>query len=157
MGQLHFQPSRSNLSAPEVVNGEPEASATISLGAPVARNSGDASKFEEHAGGATVTGIVGVAMQAVASGAPDFGTEMQVAKAGPNQEFLGQVYDSGGSAVATVAGDGTYLGNDYGMVEVSGDWYVDEDDTSDVVLTVTKELPEINAVLFKFISSAIED
>lgn len=154
---IHFQPARSNLGAPEVEEIAPDAAATIALGAPLQRTSGDSSEVEEHAGTDTVTGIVGVALQAATSGTPDFGTKIQVAKANQQTAFLGQVYDVSASAVATVAGDGTYLGNDYGFIEVSGEWYVDEEDTTHVVLTVVKELPELNAVLFKFISSAIDD
>jgi hypothetical protein len=42
------------------------------------------------------------------------------------------------------------------MVEASGNWYVDEEDESNVVLRVMRVLPQINACLFRWIGSAIE-
>ena len=154
----HFQPARlGGLGAPESEDMVPTASATFSLGAPLQRNSSNKDTIEEAAGGATVTGIIGIAGQPCASGVPNFGAKVQVFRVTDQISVLGQVYDSGGAAVATVAGDGTYLGNTYGIVKVAGDWFVDEDDTTNVVLTVVKELPELNAVLFTFIGSAIAD
>lgn len=155
-----FRPARSNLGAFEVEELEVESTAEIDIGAPLQRNDSDASVVEEHAGGDTVTGIIGVALQGTsAAGTPDFGGKVQVAKASQQTAFIGRVLDTGADpdAVATVAGDGTYLGNEYGMIKSGDVWYVDEDDTTDVVLTVIKELPERNAVLFKFLASAIAD
>ena len=43
------------------------------------------------------------------------------------------------------------------MVKSGSDWYVDAADITNVHLTVTKEMPEINAVLFKFLATAISD
>lgn len=152
----HFQPSKLNgLGAPEVAEYAPQAAATFTLGAPLQR---DASPefVEEHAGAATVTGILGVALQACAAGVADFGSRIQVAKAEQNIEFLGQVINAG--VIQAIAGDGTHLGVAYGMLKHTDDtWYVDQADTTNVVLTVTKELPQIDCVLFKFLASAIAD
>ncbi len=154
MGLFHFQPARRASGAPEIRNLQPTSSATLTLGEPVQRNSSDPELIEAHAGGATVTGILGVAMAEVDSGTPDFDTVIPVAIANVDQEFLGMVYDVSGSAVATAAA-ATHEGVSFGMVEVGGNWYVDEEDTSNVVLRVTKVLPDINCVLFKFLSSAV--
>lgn len=151
MGVVHFQPSRLNgLGAPEVTEENVQAAATFTIGAVLQRDAvpGD---VEEHAGGATVTGIIGVALQAATSGVPAFGTKVQVARAGPQIEFLGQLSNAG----AVVTPDAANLGVSYGIVKVTNDWYVDETDTTNVVLTVTKIMPEHQAVLFKFLASAI--
>lgn len=156
-GLIHFQPSRSNL-APEIRNENIQSSATFTIGAPLQRDTVE-DDVEEHAGGATVTGIIGVAMVGVASGVPAakggtaYGTTIPVAIAGQTVEFLGQLINSGTVQTPDDSNEGTQ----YGMIKVSNNWYVDEADTSDVVLTVTKVLPEIKAVLFKFLASAIAD
>lgn len=151
MGVIHFQPSRLNgLGAPEVTEELIQAAATFSIGAPLQRDA-TPSDFEEHAGGAVVTGIVGVALQAVTAGVAAFGSKVQVARAGPQVEFLGQLSNTG----SVVTPDAANLGVSYGMIKVGDDWYVDEADTTDVVLKVTQIFPDIQAVLFKFIASAI--
>lgn len=155
MGLIYFQPSRFG-AAPEIIHYQPTSSATLALGEPVQRNSGDPELIEAHAGGATVTGILGTSMGLVTSGVVPYGSTVQVAIARRDTLWLGQVYDVSASAVATAAA-GTHEGNTYGMVEpTAGQWYVDEEDTSNVVLRVVKVLPKINAVLFRWIGSAIE-
>lgn len=157
MGLIHFQPARSS-KVPEIREFPVESSATIALGAPLQRDGTNTDEVEEHAGGDTVTGIIGVALQGATAGTPDFGEKIQVAIASEDQEFLGQIRDSGGSTWPTITNDGTYEGNEYGIIEVNGNWFIDEDDTTDVVVRVTKELPGIGgsgAVLFKFIPTAI--
>ena len=155
MGLIPFQPARWTGNGPEVRQELPEASATISIGTPLQRDA-NPEYVEEHAGGATVTGIVGVAMATVAAGTPAFGTKIPMAVAGLGMEFLGQIWDVSESEVATPV-LATHLGNDFGMVKISGNWYVDEEDTTNVVLIVTAIYPDIKAVLFKFIHSAIGD
>lgn len=153
---LHFQPARlGGLGAPEVEGMTPTATASFPLGAPLQRNSGNPDTVEEHAGGATVTGLIGIAAQPSTSGVPGFGSQVEVFRVTDQISVLGQVHSS--AAIATVAGDGTYLGNQYGMLKFNGDWVIDADDVTNVVATVVKEMPEINAVLFKFISSVIAD
>ena len=158
MSLVRFKPARTNLSAFEVRNALPEGTATIAIGAPLQRNSSNTDQLEEHAGTSTVTGIVGVSGVIVTAGTPVFRSDMLYYVATKDIEFVGQVYDVSASAVATVSTTpGTYEGNTYGFVKISGNWYVDEEDTSNVVLTVTKEMPQMNAVLFKFIESAVSD
>ncbi len=155
MGLIYFQPSRRE-GPPEILHYEPESSATIALGEPVQRNSSDPELIEAHAGGATVTGILGTALGTADAGEVPFGSTVQVAIARRDTLWLGQVYDVSAGAVATAA-KATHEGNEYGMVEpTAGEWYVDEEDTSNVVLRVVRVLPQINAVLFRWIGSAIE-
>ena len=154
MGLIYFQPSRGS-EPPEVIHYTPTSAATLTLGEPVQRNVTDTEQIEAHAGGATVTGILGTAMGTVTSGTCPYGTKVAVAIANRKTLWLGQVYDSGGGAVQTTTA-ALHEGVEYGMVEVSGRWYVDEDDVTNVVLRVVKVLPQINAVLFRWIGSAIE-
>lgn len=145
------------LNSPPVRNFAVEASAEIAIGEVVQRDSTNPEQIEPHAGGATVTGILGVAMGLTsAAGTPIFDDKIPVALAVENIEFIGQILDTGGgNVIATVAGDATYLGNQYGIIKNSGVWYLDEDDTTHVVTEVMQELPELNAVLFRFLDSAI--
>lgn len=153
MGLIHFQPSRKAGGDIEVRNIAPDAAATFTLGSILARDT-DPELIVEHGGGSTVTGILGVAMGGCTAGVPTFGSKVPVAIATVEQEFMGQVWDVSGSAVATAAA-GTHEGVSFGVVKINNDWYVDEEDTSNVVVRVTKVMPEINAVLFKFLASAI--
>jgi hypothetical protein len=155
MGLIYFQPSQGS-EPPEVLHYAPTSAATLTLGEPVARDGSDPEQVAAHAGGATVTGILGTAMGTVASGSmPHPGSKVMVAIANRKTLWLGQVYDISASAVATAAA-ATHEGVQYGMVEVGGSWYVDEEDVTHVVLRVVKVLPQINAVLFRWIGSAIE-
>jgi hypothetical protein len=154
MGLIYFQPSRVR-SVPEILHIAPTSVATLTLGEPVARDGGDPELIAAHAGGATVTGIVGTALSPVTSGAMPFGDTVMVAMANTTDLWIGQIYDVSASAVATAA-VGTHEGVEYGMVEAGGRWYVDEEDTSDKVLRVIKVLPQLNAVLFRWLESAIE-
>ena len=156
MGFRNFQPSFDN-DPPDILHMTPTSSATLALGEPIQRNSGTPSQIEAHDGGATVTGIVGTALGTVASGTvPHPGTKVMVALANTRTLWLGQIYDVSASAVATAA-VATHEGVQYGMVEpTAGEWYVDEEDESNVVLTVVRVLTQINCVLFRWLESAIE-
>lgn len=134
----------------------PTSSATIALGEPVQRNSGDPELIEAFAGGATVTGLVGTAQGRVAAGVLEFGTQIPVAIATRDVLWLGQIYDVSAGAIATAAA-ATHEGNQYGIVEpTAGEWFIDEEDTSAVVLTVERIFTQLNAALFRWIASAIQ-
>ena len=155
MGLIHIQPSRNAEGAPECRQMIPAAAATFRKGAPLARDGSVTEHVTEHAGGATVTGLIGFAGARVTAGVPDFGATIPVYLAEPNVDWLMQVYDTGGGALRTVSGDGTFEGNEYGFIKVSNEWYLDEDDTTAKIFRVVKELPEINAVLCRLIPSVI--
>lgn len=155
MGFIAFKPSRRPSGSWEVEDMTPHGSATLAIGEPVQRNSSDPELIEPFAGGATVTGLLGFSGAVVTSGVPNYRTKITVYKANLDTEFIGQIWDVSEGVVATVAA-ATHEGNQYGIVEpTAGEWYIDEEDTSDVVVTVTRVLDEINAALFKVISSAI--
>ena len=155
MSAFHFQPARRASGAPEIRQITPESSATIALGEVLQRDT-NPEFVEPHAGGATVTGILGISMGVVTAGTPAFDNVVPVAIANVDQEFLGKVWDVSGSVVQTAA-VATHEGVSFGVVKISGQWYVDEEDTTDVVVRVTKVLLDINAVLFKFLASAVVD
>lgn len=161
MSVRQFQPGQKADGAPRVQQMLPTAASTFKIGVPVRRNAGDPNKIEAHPGGATVTGIIGVAGAGVASGIPEakgsiaYGTTIPVYKAESDVTFLGQVTD--GADAHTVAGDGSIKGRDWGFVVNSGEATVDIGDAVDVVLRVIEEYPEINMVAFKFLASAVAD
>lgn len=156
MGLIAFQPAQRSGQAPEFREFTIESSATFTIGAPLQRDATPAD-IEEHAGGATVTGIIGVAMFGATSGVPalkgstSYGTKMTVGIANTDQIFLGQMMNASVLQTPNTANNGV----SYGMIKVSGDWFVDEADTTNVVLTILTIYPNIKAVLFKFISTAI--
>jgi hypothetical protein len=155
MGLIYFQPSQGS-EPPEILHFTPTATATLTLGEPVQRNSSNPNQIEAHPGGSTVTGIVGCAMGTVTNGAmPHPGNKVMVALANRKTLWLGQVYDVSGGVVATVS-PSAHEGRDFGMIEVGGRWYVDEEDTTDVVLRVVRVLPQLNAVLFRWLGPAVE-
>ena len=148
----HIQPAKLNgLGAPEVMPYTPATGETWLIGAPIALTSGEAVEF---AGTSTVTGLLGFALQGCTSAVPDFDDVVEVAIASDQVEFFAQVYDVGGGAVRDISDAAPTVGSQYGLIKVSSEWYLDEDDTTHVVAEVTKILLELNGVLFKVIASA---
>lgn len=155
MGFIPIQPSRSQ-QAPEYLQMDPSASVTLTIGEPVQRVSGTPSQIEAFSGGGTVLGLVGFNQGKVVSGTPEIGTTTPVAVARQDTLYMGQIYDVSESAVATAVVT-THEGNDYGLIEAGGNWYVDEEDETNVHVFVVKVLTELNAVLFRVIASVIAD
>lgn len=108
-----------------------------------------------HALGATVTGLYGVSLEGAAAGVGDGPDSdiLVVARFDRNQEFVSKVVVSG--AVATDL-SGLTVGDQYGMITVSSQDYIDFDDTSNVVATITKIDDDLNVVWFALIESAIQ-
>ena len=156
MGLIRFQPAKRPQGGLDIRSFPIVAANSFARGAPVTRGS-TPSQVQEHGGGATVTGILGTALVGADTGVPDgkgstsYGTEVLVALADTTTEWIGTLYNSG-----VVEPDSDNLGVSYGIVKVSGEWYVDESDTSNVVLKVTGIFASMNAVLFKWISTAIQ-
>ena len=155
---MHFQVSRSSRS-PEMRQMKPTSASTFRIGAPLRRNATDPEQVEEHPGGATVTGIIGTAMAGVTAGVPaysdhtyDVNGTIPVYIATDEYDWLGTLINAG--TVVTPA-KATHEGVSYGMIKVNGEWYIDEADTTALVARVVRALPEINAVLFRWITSAI--
>jgi len=156
MGLIRFQPSRRSSGSPEYKEFAIQSSATFPSGAPMQRDTVPAD-IEEHAGAGTTTGIIGVSMFGSSSGVPAakgstaFGTKMIVAIANRDTEFVGTMINGSTVQTPVAANNGVA----YGFVKVSGEWYVDEGDTSDTVLTVTGI--DINRLLifFKFLDASV--
>ncbi len=128
-----------------------EATAEFTIGAVLALNAGE---VEEHAGATTVTGILGVSGHGT-EGAGDSESpsgECVVFKAHGGQVYLGQMIDT---AVVKTDLSGIVVGVEYGIIKVGGDWYVDFEDTTNVVLTIQKVDDNLDIVWFKFLDSAV--
>ena len=155
MGLIAFQPAQRASGPPEYREFDIDGSATFTIGAPMQR-AGTPSDIEEHSGGSDVTDLIGVALFGATSGVPalkgstSYGTKMTVGIANLDQLFLGQLTASGAVVTPAVSDIRTY-----GMLKVGNDWFVDQDDTSQVILQVVTIYPNIDAVLFKFNSAAI--
>jgi len=158
MGLTRIQPSRRASGPPEYKQFAIQAAATFPQGAPLQRDTVE-SDIEEHAGGSTVTGIIGVAMFGVSSGVPAakggiaYGTTLTVAIANGDTEFVGMLINSTTIQTPAAGNDGT----NYGLVKVSGEWYVDEADTTNVHVTVTGFDANRKLVFFKFLASAVSN
>ena len=157
MGLIPFQPAQRASGPPEYREFDIQAGTTFTIGAPMQRNSGTPSDIEEHSGGGDSTDLIGVALFGATSGVPAgkgstaYGTRMIVGIAHPDQLYLGQLTNAG--AVVTPAKSDMRT---YGMVKVTNDWYVDQEDIGgDVILQVVTIYPNIDAVLFKFLAASI--
>ena len=158
MTLIRFQASRRASGPPEVREFDIQASATFPSGAPMQRDTVP-NDIEEHAGAGTTTGIIGVSMFGVSAGVPAakgstaYGTRVQVAIANRDTEFIGTMINAGTIQTPNTLNDGV----SYGFIKVSGEWYVDEADTSDKVLVITGFDAGIQAVWFKFLSGSISE
>ncbi len=161
MGLIQFQPSRRQ-SEFEVANFDLKSDAAFLRGAPVKRNS-TPNQILEFGGGTDVTGLLGFAMGGAASGLPAalgeyaYGTKVTVAMANADTEYLGQIIASVNTdPITPVASDL----RTYGIVKNTtggntGAWFIDQSETTSLILTITRIFPEIKAVLFKLIPSVI--
>lgn len=152
MSPIRMQPSRlPNGDAPNVMNYPPGSTTTFEKGAVVTLSSGD---VVEHGGGTTTTGIRGVSLEGVLDGTPDNpGDEVAVAIADRSQVFMGQAIS--GTTVQTDL-SGITIGDQYGIVASSGDWYVDVADTTNVVLEIVDLDDDIDVVFFKFLEASLD-
>lgn len=157
MGLIRFQPSRRSGGAPEVKEFDIQSSASFPDGAPMQRDTVESDIEEWDPSGNNVTGVIGVSMFGVSSGVPAakggtaFGTKVLVAIANRDTEFVGTMINGTTIQTPNSENDGT----EYSVLKVSGEWYVDEGDTSDVVLTITGFDANRKVVFFKFIDSAV--
>lgn len=155
MAERFFQPSRfPNSEVPDVANKNITAAQNFLKGSPVTLT-GSPGAISEAAGTTTVDDLYGIALEDVVAGLSEGANANQVAVARANRdiEFLGQI----AASAAVVAVAATDDGVQYGYLKLaSGVWVVDRDDVTNVVLTVTAVLPEINCVLFKFLASTFQ-
>jgi hypothetical protein len=99
-----------------------------------------------------VTNLLGVTMAAATAGVPAFGTRVPVTLADPDVRFIGHLWTAGGSAIMTPTR--AHIGVSYGWITISNYDYVDVDDVANPALQVQNIIPELNAVVFKFIAAA---
>lgn len=143
---------------PEGTERSPGSDQTYPAGTPVTWDEATG-ELDAHAGGATVTNILGVSLEGVVSGDADNPSgNVSYAKANRTNVFAAQLIN--GSGVVQTVDEGN-LGGRYGILKVgSGSsqwWGVDEADTTDVVVEVVEIDTHRNLVFFKFLESAIEE
>lgn len=157
---IPFQAGRGRV-APQVQNFDLKSDAAFAIGAPVKRHS-TPTQILEFGGGADVTGLLGFAIGGASAGLPAakgtyaYGTQVGVYMANAEQEYIGQIVSGDSDTVLTPASSDLRT---YGIIKStsSGLWYIDQADTTHVVVTVTQIFPGtgLNFVLFKIIPSAI--
>ena len=154
---FRFQPAKfPHGHVPDTQEYTPESSQTFIRGVVVDLTGGE---IIIHPGGTTVTDIFGVALHGMASaGVSDSPSGLvAVAKADPDQTYLGQVV-AGGVDEDVVLTDlsGIAVGDHYGfIINTAGEHLVDFSDTTNVVLEIEKIDDNLDIVWFKFLASAI--
>ena len=142
--------------SPVVANDPIVAAQTFKKGAPLTLNAG---AVQEHAGGSTVTGLYGFALFGATSGAPSggFGSTMGVSRATRTTVFSGEMLTGGAGGTKKTDLSAVTKDQRYGLIKSSaGDWYVDFDDTTDVMVEIVGKDPKNGIVLFKVIESALQ-
>lgn len=143
---------------PEGTDRVPGSDQTYPTGTPVTWATGS-QELDEHALGATVTGIAGVSMEGVSAGdAHNPSGTVNFAKATRSNVFVSKLVN--GSGVVQTP-DAANIGLSYGLLKVGTGldmWFgVDESDTTNVVVKVVGIDTERDLVFFKFIESAIQE
>ncbi len=155
MGAFPMQPGQQKGSAGDVpdVSNLDNGSITCNKGRVITNTSGSAVL---HALASTVTGVYGVSLEKCTSGTSEgpASTLLAIARADRNTIFVSKVVVSG--AVTTDLSSLT-IGDQYGLITVSGQDYVDFDDTSQVLVQIVKIDDELNVVWFVFIESTLQD
>lgn len=109
-----------------------------------------------HPGGADVVDIYGVSMEGATSGVSDSPAEgANVAKADRNTEFVARAHSAAdfNADVSTVD-----VGDTFGFLnDADGISHVDLDDTTNVVLQVTKVDADLRLLWFKFLESTLQE
>lgn len=154
---VRIQPSKVNAGVPEITDYDVESSAEFVKGALMQLTSGEA---EEHAGGTTVTGVLGIALDGTTAAGTASSPSGQVSVAIANRQttFVGQCYDAGAPITDASA---VTVGDVYGLIKHTNDvWYVDLDDTSNDLVKITKVIlrdgpGQTDLVQFKFLESTL--
>lgn len=155
---FRMQPARAASGRwPEADERTPGSDQTYPAGVPVTFATAS-QELDEHAGGATVTDILGVSLEGVVAGvAKNPSRTVSVAFATRHNIFMAKLTDGAG-AVQTA--DAANINVAYGILKngtgLDQWWSVDEADTTNVVVEVIGIDTERNIVFFKFIESAIQ-
>lgn len=135
----------------------PGSDQTYPRGTPVTWDTGS-QELDEHAGGATVTDILGVSLEGVEAGeAFNPSGLVGVALASRQNVFVAKLTDGAGVVQTPAESD---INVEYGILKndsgLDAWWSVDQSDTTDVVVEVIGIDTERDLVFFKFIESAIQ-
>lgn len=152
------QPSQVGSGVPEILDYPVESSAEFEKGALMALNSGEA---EEHGGGTTVTGVLGISLDGTtaAGTAASPSGEVSVALANRMTRFVFQAYDAGAPITDASA---VTVGDQYGLIKHTNNvWYVDLDDVAFPLVEVVKVIQpdgpgQTDLLLVKFLESTLE-
>jgi len=131
-----------------------KAAQTFTKGAPLAQDNTD-STILEHAGGVVVVGLLGFATApANRTDFPDIPPgKVTVAIANDSTRFHSPVI-SAGAFVVDIKTQAIFIGEQFGLLEVSGVWGVDLDETTSLLVEITRIEPDLNVVEFKVLPSA---
>ena len=152
---FEMQPARQKGSAgnvPDVVT-LLAASLTISKGQVVKNSAGTAIV---HPLVTNVLLVYGVTLEADVSGTSDGvdSTLLHIARADTLTEFVSKVVNSSGVIQTDLSG--LSVGDTHGILTNSNQDYVDQDDTTNVLVTLTKIDDELDIVWFSFIPSTLD-
>ena len=159
-----IQPSQLSGSAglvPSVTNPVPEATQVFEKGAPIRIVAGEA---EEHTLVAVVVDLFGFSLKGTPLGTNDplasIGT-ISVAKADRNTAFVSRAATAGAETDDISA---VLLGDQFGLIKIVDDFFVDLDDVTDVVLQIVKitsgtptSAEGLNLLWWKVLESALQE
>jgi hypothetical protein len=142
---------------PEGDERTPGSDQTYPRGVPVTWDT-SSQELDVHAGGATVTNVLGISLDGVASGTADNPSgKVNVALANRTNVFVAKLINGSGTVQTA---DEANVNVAYGLLVVGSGatqwWGVDESDTSNVHVEVIDIDTERNLVYFKFIESVIQ-
>ena len=154
---IRFQPAKfPHGHVPDTQELTPEASQTFLRGSVVSLVTGE---IIIHPGVAVVTSCFGVALHGMESAGVSESPSglVAVAKAAPDQTYLGQVVNSDVDVDVVLTDLSAILvGDQYGFViNAAGEHLVDYFDETNVVLEIEKIDDNLDIVWFKFLASAI--
>lgn len=157
MSPFRMQPAQVGAGVPEITDYDLDTAATFVKGALLAETSGAAT---EHAGGTTVTGVLGIALDGTtaAGTASSPSGQVSVAIANRRTKFVAQCYDAGAPITDASA---VTVGDQYGLIKHTDDvWYVDLDDVANPLVEVVKVIlrdgpNQTDLVLVKFLESTL--
>lgn len=152
---VRFQPSRHPAGEVASVQGYTPASDQTIVKGDIVTYDNAADDLNEHGLATDVEDVLGVALEGAESGTADSPSgEVAVAKATRDTVFMGQVVNS--SAVVTDLSS-ISIGDQYGVVVLDGIHYVDEEDTSNVLVQIVDIDDDIDVVWFKFLESTLQE
>ena len=158
-----IQPSQIAGSAgmvPSVMNLVPEATQDFEKGTPIRIVTGEA---EEHPLAATVVDLYGFSLQGTIDPASNLPLAtlptISISKADRNTAFVSKAWETGAVQEDLSA---VLIGDQYGLIKDGDDFYVDLDDTTNVLVQITKiqtgpGADGLNVLFWKVLESALQE